>query len=78
MKFALMLNPPPLIGANELADWSLDRALRRHVAEVLLYTGGDQRWAADEMGIAESTVYRWLRSWANNRAVRPHFVGPTS
>ena len=43
MKFALMFHPPQLIAANGIADWSLDTAMRRHVAEVLHYTGGDQR-----------------------------------
>lgn len=65
MKFALMLAPPPLISPRTgLADWSLNAAMQRHVAEVLRYTGGDQRWAADELGVDESTVYRWLRRWA--------------
>ena len=69
-----MLRPPALIGDRGIADWTLDAAIQRHVAEVLLYTGGDQRWAADELGVDESTLYRWLRRWTKREAVRPRQI----
>lgn len=69
-----VLSPPPLLACNGLADWSLENAIRRHVAEVLRYTAGDQQWAADELGVNPSTVHRWLKSWAlddSGRCFRP-------
>jgi len=30
---------------------------------VLEYTEGDKRWACVEMGINQSTLFRWERKW---------------
>lgn len=54
---------PPLIGPSGLADWSVENALRRHVAAVLAYTEGSVVWAAAELGVSEVTVRRWLATW---------------
>lgn len=77
-RFAAMLNPPPPLGENGLVDWSLDSALRRHVAEVLRYTEGDQEWAADELRVNRSTLYRWLRRWFSGVDARMPRKGRTS
>jgi hypothetical protein len=51
------------LGPNGLADWSIDSLLRRHVETVLVYTQGDLGWAADELGISVSTLWRWRQDW---------------
>lgn len=72
MKLGLVPSPPPLINpANGLANFSVDAAIQRHVAEVLAYTEGDHGWAASELGVDASTLYRWLRGWASGRQMRP-------
>lgn len=73
-----MLRPkPPLIRPDTgLADWTLDSALKRHVAEVLRYTGGDQVWAADELGMNPTTLHRWLRRWESGLVAREERKGP--
>jgi transcriptional regulator of acetoin/glycerol metabolism len=54
---------PPVLRRNGIADLTLDSALKRHVHFVLDYTGGHLSWAADELGVSPSTVYRWLKRW---------------
>lgn len=63
------MTAPPLL-PNGLADWSLDSALKRHVAAVLEYCDGDLEWAASELGINRSTLYRWRKAWAEGRTAR--------
>lgn len=65
-----MTAPPLLSPDTGLADWSLDNALKRHVDAVLDYTEGDHGWAADEMGVNRSTLYRWRRAWREGRTAR--------
>lgn len=69
--WAALLSAPPLIAGNGLADWSLEHAIRRHVAEVLRYTEGDQQWAAEALGVNPSTLYRWLREWGSQAKEPP-------
>lgn len=66
-RFRLILDPPPLIGDNGIANWSIQLAIQRHVAAVLEYTGGDQGWASSELGVNPSTLYRWLREYRGSR-----------
>lgn len=65
-----MIAPPLISPSNGLADWSLDSALRRHVAAVLEYTEGDLAWAAAELRVNVSTLYRWRKAWDEGRAAR--------
>ena len=51
------------IGPTGLANFNLDTALRRHIFMALDYCAGDMKWAAVELGISGSTLYRWCRQW---------------
>lgn len=44
-----------------LVDYTVRSATRRHVAMVLDYTGGNLGWAADELGVNKTTLWRWIR-----------------
>lgn len=59
---------PPLFHANGLADLRLHSAIRRHMAMVLEYCSGDITWAAEELGVDRTTVWRTLKNW---EAARP-------
>jgi hypothetical protein len=50
---------PPWSRPNGIADLTLASALQRHVSMVLDYCEGSVHWAAHEMGIDPSTLYRW-------------------
>jgi len=62
------LSPPPVFRANGLADLTLRSATLRHVAMVLDYADGQVTWAAQELGVAESTIRRML----SGECQRPH------
>lgn len=55
--------PPPLMRPSGLADLRLSSALKRHVALAIEYCGGDLKWAAEELEVDRSTLWRWLRGW---------------
>ena len=55
--------PPPLVRENGMIDWTLDHALQRHIRACLRYCGGNRKWAASELGVNESTVFRRTRKW---------------
>lgn len=52
---------PPWHHLSGLADLTLASAEKRHLVLVMAYTAGNVSWAADELGVAESTVYNMLR-----------------
>lgn len=49
---------------TQSGDMSLKAALRRHVELVLAKTEGQVQEAAEILGIAPCTVYKWLSRWA--------------
>ena len=51
---------PPLAYPNGILDLRLDSAIRRHVSDVLDYCGGQRIWAAQELGVDLSTLWRWI------------------
>lgn len=51
------------LGANGLADMTVETVKRRLVLSALSYCGGDVDWAAQELGVNQSTLYRWRRRW---------------
>lgn len=65
-----MTAPPLLSPDTGLADWSLDNALKRHVAAALDYCEGDREWAASELGINRTTLGRWLNAWSRGQTAR--------
>jgi len=64
----------PHIADNGLADWNLGRAIARHIDEALEYCEGDKKWAARELGISGSTLWRHLKARNEGKAqtVRTH------
>jgi transcriptional regulator of acetoin/glycerol metabolism len=64
--------PPPWNHPNGLIDLTLDSAIRRHIVRVLEYTDGQKDWAAEEMGISPSTLYRELKRWDQGRPKNVH------
>jgi transcriptional regulator of acetoin/glycerol metabolism len=65
---------PPAPGFHResgVADLTLASAVRRHIVLVLEYTDGHQQWAADELGIHTTTLYRILRDWDHRRTWVP-------
>lgn len=61
---------PPWMRPNGLADLTLESAIRRHIVLVLEYADGQKDWAAEEMGISPSTLYRELKRWDQGLSVR--------
>ncbi|HKQ57970.1 MAG TPA: helix-turn-helix domain-containing protein [Candidatus Eisenbacteria bacterium] len=66
------LKPPPICYASGIADLTLRSAVLRHISLVLEYTGGRQKWAAQELGIDSSTLWRWLKSARDGVERKPH------
>lgn len=63
--------PEPLaFERNGLRRWSLDEAIQRHVTDCVNYAEGDYKWAADELRIDVSTLFRWRRRWEREAALR--------
>lgn len=56
--------PPDFIRGG-ITRWSVSEAVHRHVEECLHYTGFDYAWAADELGVNVSTLFRWRKRWAS-------------
>ena len=56
-QFLLDMRIPP-------RDLSLKRAIRRHVELVLAKTEGEVYAAAELLGVAPATVWRWIHRWA--------------
>jgi DNA-binding NtrC family response regulator len=54
------------IGENGLADFRVERAIRRLAEFALEYTGGCIEWAAAELAVDETTLRRWLKAWARD------------
>lgn len=61
---------PPCSRANGLRDLTLLSAVRRHIREVLEYTGGHLAWAAQEMAIHPATLWRMLKKWRTSEPIR--------
>lgn len=66
------MRSPPWIRPNGLADLTLSSAMQRHILFVLDYTEGDVRWAAQELGIHQSTLWRWRNAMKNGQPRRLH------
>lgn len=54
------------IGENGLADMRVESVIRRLAEFALEYCGGNFEWAADELGVNETTLRRWLKAWARD------------
>jgi hypothetical protein len=56
-------DPPSWFTATGIIDHTLESAIRRHVSFVLDYTEGELDWAAQELGVNASTLWRWRKQW---------------
>lgn len=69
----LRLIPPPWHRPTGILDLSVRSAILRHVAYVLDYTDGRRDWAADELQINKSTLWRWVQTAHEPRRPRSDY-----
>ena len=58
---------PPLVRPSGLADLTMLTAKRRAIALALEYCDGDIEWAAEELAIDRTTLWRHLKRWESAR-----------